>query len=187
MPTDDALLFIDANTYLDLYRTVTGKNLLAPISEQTEHIFVTQQVADEVNRRKIEVAAKFLTNHFTTLKLEKNYTVPDHLFGTVEDKRKSILDKIKGINRQLKEVNKDLDALATDIMEKINLSTDEVSAVLTPLFSRSSPHLEEELQRATRKEKSVANHRGREMILLLVINSLGSKYSLGLVVERSCG
>jgi hypothetical protein len=153
MTTDDALLFIDANIYLDLYRTVTGKHLLASLSQQTEHIFVTQQVVDEVKRQKLEVAAKFLKGQFTTLKLEKTYTVPDHLFGTVEDKSKSILDKLNDINRQLKDVNKELNALATNIMEKISQSTDEVSAVLTRLFDKAVPHQEKELQQAKQRKE----------------------------------
>jgi hypothetical protein len=37
MTTEDALLFVDANRYLELYRTVTGRHLLAPLSEQTAH------------------------------------------------------------------------------------------------------------------------------------------------------
>jgi hypothetical protein len=34
MPTEDALLFVDANRYLELYRTVTGRHLLAPLSDR---------------------------------------------------------------------------------------------------------------------------------------------------------
>ena len=33
MLTEDALLFIDSNKYLDLYRTDKGKKLLAPLGE----------------------------------------------------------------------------------------------------------------------------------------------------------
>jgi hypothetical protein len=33
MPADDAVLFIDANKYLDLYRTASGKKLLASLEE----------------------------------------------------------------------------------------------------------------------------------------------------------
>jgi len=47
MTTDDALLFIDANKYLDLYRTDTGQFMLAALSKQTDHIFVTRKVVDE--------------------------------------------------------------------------------------------------------------------------------------------
>jgi hypothetical protein len=50
---DDALLFIDANRYLDIYRIPKEKRLLAMIKEQQEHIFITKQVVDEVERNKL--------------------------------------------------------------------------------------------------------------------------------------
>jgi hypothetical protein len=153
MTTDDALLFIDANIYLELYRIVSGKSLLAPLSAQTQHIFVTQQIVDEVKRRKIDVAAEFLKRHFIDLKLEKTYTIPDHLFGTTEEESKSIRGKMEEIHRQIDQVNKDLNALALGIMEKISESKDEVSVALTPLFAKAVPHLEEELQRARQRKE----------------------------------
>jgi hypothetical protein len=84
MTTDDALLFIDA------------KDLLASISEQTEHIFVTQQVVDEVKRQKIGEAAGFLTRQFAGLK--QTYKLPDHLFGTTEEESKSIHQQINRVS-----------------------------------------------------------------------------------------
>jgi hypothetical protein len=38
MSADDALLFIDANKYLDLYRTDKSKKLLAPLGEQVDSV-----------------------------------------------------------------------------------------------------------------------------------------------------
>ncbi len=152
MPLDDVLLFIDANKYLDLYRTVTGKRLLAPLSEQAANIFVTQQVVDEVNRRKIEVAADFLIRHFTALKLQ-TYKVPDHLFGTTAEESKSILGTMSEIHQHIEQLNNDLTALAMGIMEKIRQSNDEVSLALTPLFLGAVPHLDEELERAKQRKE----------------------------------
>jgi len=43
------MIFIDANQYLDLYRTASGKKLLAALKEQEEHIFVTKHVSEEGN------------------------------------------------------------------------------------------------------------------------------------------
>ena len=152
MPLDDVLLFIDSNKYLDLYRTVTGKRLLAPLSEQAANIFVTQQVVDEVNRRKIEVAANFLARHFTALKLQ-TYKVPDHLFGTTAEESKSILGTMSEIHQHIEQLNNDLTALAMGIMEKIRQSNDEVSLALTPLFLGAAPHLDEELERAKQRKE----------------------------------
>jgi hypothetical protein len=89
MPADDALLFIDANKYLDLYRTDKGKKLLAPLGEQVDYIFVTQQVVNEVQRNKIQVAAQFLTQKFKEIKVQ-TFGVPDHLSGTSVGQGKDI-------------------------------------------------------------------------------------------------
>jgi len=91
MSADDALLYIDANKYLDLYRTDKGKKLLAPLGEQVEHIFVTQQTVDEVQRNKIHVTATFLAEKFKSLKLQ-TFNVPDHLSGSSEGRSKQILN-----------------------------------------------------------------------------------------------
>ncbi len=81
MAATDALLFIDANRYLDLYRTKKGNRLLAPLQEQVDHIFVTQQVVDEVQRQKLSAAAQLWVDEMPELQL-KTFDLPDHLFGT---------------------------------------------------------------------------------------------------------
>jgi hypothetical protein len=55
MAASDFLLFVDSNRYLDLYRRDKGKPIIAALVEQTAHIFVTQQIVDEVIRNKITV------------------------------------------------------------------------------------------------------------------------------------
>jgi hypothetical protein len=152
MTSEDALLFVDANRYLELYRTATGRHLLASLSEQTAHIFVTQQVVDEVKRRKIEVTARFLISQFATLKFN-TYTVPNHLFGKAEEHSKIILTKMKEIGEQVEQVNKDLKRLAKDIMERVSQSQDEVSTALTPIFATAVSHSEPELQRAKQRKE----------------------------------
>jgi hypothetical protein len=107
MTTDDALLFIDANKYLDLYRTKTGRLSLAGIREQADHIFVTQKVVDEVKRNTIKETVNFLTNHFEELPLV-NTNVPDQLFGATEDQSKSIQRQVNEIRQTIKQVNTEL-------------------------------------------------------------------------------
>jgi hypothetical protein len=154
MTTDHALLFIDANKYLDLYRTKTGKLSLAALSQQADHIFVTQKVVDEVKRNKIKETAGFLTYHFKELAKAENYNVPDHLFGASEDQSKSILRQKNEIRQKIKQVNTELRALAMDIMTKVSQSTDEVSTALAPIFANAVCHSDEQLQKAKeRKER----------------------------------
>jgi hypothetical protein len=153
MTAENALLFIDANKYLDLYRLVKGRPILASIGQQAKHIFVTQQVVEEVKRRKVEVTADFLERHFTNLKLQ-TYPVHEHLFGRSEEDSKKIQSTMKKIGRQVDKLNKDLKELAMTIMDRVSQSADEVSAVLDPIFAKAEPHEERELQRAhDRKER----------------------------------
>ncbi len=142
MTTDDALLFIDAHIYLELYRIPKGKQLLAPLSEQSERIFVTQQVVDEVTRNKIE-AACVLSNQLTALKLQ-TFKVPDHLFGATQDESKTILKNMKTIHKDISTLDQAVSALAEGIMEKVSQSTDEVSSALEPIFARAKRHTDEE-------------------------------------------
>jgi hypothetical protein len=147
------LLFIDANKYLDLYRTKTGKLNLAALSQQANHIFVTQKVVDEVKRNKIKETASFLTKHWELAKAQ-TYNVPDHLFGAGEDQSKDIVRQMKEIDQKIKQVNKELRALAVDIMTKVSQSTDEVSTALAPIFANAMRPSDEQLQKAKeRKER----------------------------------
>ncbi|MBX3416767.1 MAG: DUF4935 domain-containing protein [Pirellulaceae bacterium] len=159
MPAEDALLFIDANKYLDLYRTDTGKKLLAPLGEQVEHIFITQQFVGEVQRNKIQVAAEFLRQKSKGLKLQ-TFNVPDHLSGTITGQAKDILELMNDIGRRVKSANEEVDALALGIMEQISCSEDEVSLALGPIFSKAVAHSPEELQRA-RNRRELGNPPGK--------------------------
>jgi hypothetical protein len=151
----EGLLFIDANKYLDLYRTSTktGKLTLAALGEQADHIFVTQQVVDEVKRNKIEVAKVFLKTELKELTLQ-TFNVPGHLFGeTEEEQGRQILATMKKIKGDIDRLNKEVDALATDIMERVSQSQDAVSTALTPIFAAAVPHVELQLQRAQQRKE----------------------------------
>jgi hypothetical protein len=143
----DALLFIDANKYLDLYRIDKGRLLLRFLREQSDHIFVTRQVVDEVRRNKVNVTAKFLEENFNQLKLQKR-PPPDHLFGATEEQTKTIRDRMREIDSQIDSVNENMNELAKSIMQKVARSTDEVSMTLKPIFGRAVMHSPEELGRA---------------------------------------
>ncbi len=169
MPSDDALLFIDTNKYLDLYRTDQGKKLLAPLGEQVDHIFVTQQVVSEVERNKISVAANFLGQKFKALKLQ-TFNVPDHLSGTSGEQGIEILRKLKEIGSNISSVNIEIDTLAFEIVQRISRSEDEVSKSLAPIFAKAVVHSTEELQRA-RIRKELGNPPGKPA------NSIGDQLS----------
>jgi hypothetical protein len=159
MSVGNALLFIDSNKYLDLYRTDKGKKLLAPLGEQVEYIFVTQQVVAEVQRNKILVAAEFLGQKLKGLKLQ-TFNVPDHLSGTSAGHGKGILEQMKEIGLKIKQANDEVDALAFGIMEQVSCSEDEVSKALAPIFAKAVAHSPEELQKA-RDRRELGNPPGK--------------------------
>lgn len=150
MSVDDALLFIDANKYLDLYRTIRGKTQLAALAEQADNIFVTRQVVEEVQRNKINEAADFLKRQLTELKLPnlRGFDVPDHLFGADANDSKKIREKKDAVAKAITQINDDLQELVASILDQIHQSQDDVSKTLAPIFAKAAEHTPAELQRA---------------------------------------
>src|SRR6266699_1020917 len=111
MPSD-AVLFIDANPYLLLYGMVAGKKLLDSLEEQKEYIILPKQVADEVDRNKLEAAARFFAGQFEKLSLSQ-IGVPDHLFGVSDEKTSLIRSELQGLRRETSKAKDELTNLAT--------------------------------------------------------------------------
>lgn len=160
MSAQDTLLFIDANKYLDLYRTDNGKKLLAPLSEQAGYIFVTQQVVDEVYRNRISVAADFLENKRKGMKLH-GLNVPDHLSGSSDGKNNELLNKMKDVSSKVSSLNSQIDNHTNEIMAQISESKDEVSIALESIFSKAVRATPQELKRA-RERKEIGNPPGKK-------------------------
>ena len=159
MSASDALLFIDANKYLDLYRTDKGRKLLAPLAEQASYIFVTQQIVDEVRRNKLGVAAEFLRTKSQDMKLHST-NVPDHLSGSVSGKNQEILKKMRKISKLVSSIKEEIDVFTLEIMAQVAASEDEVSKALAPIFAKAVPATPDELRRG-RERKEVGNPPGK--------------------------
>ena len=159
MPATDTLLFIDANKYLDLYRTDKGRKLLAPLTEQAEYVFVTQQIVNEVERNKLGVAAEFLRKKSQGMKLQ-GINVPDHFSGSEAGKNQEILTQMKDISKSVSIVNSEIDKHTLKIMAQVAESKDEVSTDLSPIFSKAISATPDELIRA-RERKEVGNPPGK--------------------------
>jgi len=159
MPEIDAMLLIDANKYLDLYRTDKGRKLLAPLSEQASHIFVTQQIVDEVQRNKLRAAADFLRTKSQGMKLH-GINVPDHFSGSESGKNQAILGQMKDINKSVVAVNAEIDNHTNEIMTQVAESKDEVSKALAPIFSKAVQATRDEIKRA-RERKETGNPPGK--------------------------
>ncbi len=87
------LIFIDANVYLRFYDTSSRKfkSLLKSIVEIREKIFITDQIRDEVNRNKLQVAINSFSANFKELGIKKR-PLPEH-FDEYFDKKLSKWNK----------------------------------------------------------------------------------------------
>src|ERR1700680_132419 len=121
-----ALLFIDANQYLDLYRMVRGKKLLAALEEQKDYVFVTSQVVAEVDRNKVKVAANFLADAIKKMELSA-MAVPDHMLSTTDDRVQELGKQLKEMHEKATTVRDEFRKLTQDLLEKVSNSNDEVS------------------------------------------------------------
>jgi hypothetical protein len=156
----DVLIFIDANQYLNLYRIAQGRKLLDALSEQQGYIFVTKQICDEVQRRKMGVAIDFLQTQLAAITVRK-FELPDHLFGQSTPVRDDLIRRVKEVNRAASALNKDLRRAAINALRPISRSEDDVSTSLSALFDKAVPHTQRELKRA-RERKELGNPPGKQ-------------------------
>ena len=148
-----ATLFIDANQYLELYRTIEGKKLLNSLDEQKPYIFISAQIVDEVLRNKLQVAKSFFTERLKEINTV-NAPVPDHLFGISDQKTTHFREVIEQANEQAKQAVKELSKLASDALSRISRSEDDVSRRLGEVFDKSvSPSIDEMRRARERKER----------------------------------
>jgi len=131
--SDASAILIDANQFLTLYGTVSGKRLLAPLRELRDYIFVSRQTVDEVNRNKLDYAARFLDQQFEKLCLNR-MGIPDHLFGVDDETLRTIRGRVDSLTGEVKTIKEELDDLAVRTLTSISRSEDEVS-VASMIFS----------------------------------------------------
>ena len=144
-----ATLFIDANQYLELYRTIEGKKLLVSLDEQKPYIFISTQIVDEVLRNKLQVAKSFFTDKIKEINTV-NVPVPDHLLGISDQKT----THFREVNKQAKQAVKELSKLTSDALSRISRSEDDVSRRLGEVFDKSvSPSIDEMRRARERKER----------------------------------
>ena len=106
------ILFIDANQYLNLFRTDSGKKLLDALEEQQKYIFVTTQIVYEVERNKVREVASFLAKR--QLKLD-SVAVPDHLLSTTDSTVDDMRKQLRAIDKSVDKTKEDFRKLADDL------------------------------------------------------------------------
>jgi hypothetical protein len=154
MASDDAVVFIDTQLHIDLYRTESGKELLALLQEAKDHIFITEQIVNEVNRHKLQEAKGFFQRECQIGKAPGS-KLPNHLFDDSGAIVQAIREKLNTASDKVKEATRDLDKAIAETLRLISLSEDVVSKALAPLFAKAVAHTPEEFERA-----KVRNARG---------------------------
>jgi hypothetical protein len=154
MASDDAVVFIDTQLYIDLYRTESGKDLLALLEEEKDHIFITEQIVNEVDRHKLQEAMGFFQRECQIGKAPGS-KLPNHLFDASGAIVQGICEKLNIASDKVKEATRDLDKAIAETLRLISLSEDVVSKALAPLFAKAVAHKPEEFERA-----KVRNARG---------------------------
>src|SRR5271157_4206754 len=142
MSAEDAVVFIDAQLYIDLFRTESGKELLQPLQQVKDHIFITEQVVNEVNRHKLSEAMGFFQRE-CQIKAPGS-KLPDHLFDDSGSIVQGIREKLNVASQKVKEATRDLEAAIADTLRLMSLSEDVVSKALAPLFAQAVVHKPEE-------------------------------------------
>jgi PIN domain len=133
----NTLIFIDSNHYLQIYRLANGPKLLKAIKEQQKHIFITQQVVNEVQRNKLMAAANRRAAQL------KDLSQAERCSSISEE----IRQEIKGTAKKFK-------TDTPEILDRVSRSEDDVSKGLADLFEGAVRASTDELQRARlRKER----------------------------------
>ena len=158
------VLFIDANQYLDLYAIPRMKKIVPALQEQRDHILVTTQVVDEVNRNKVKKTAIFLAGQLKNLELN-SIAVPAHLLSDADDRVAAMVGRLEQTRRKVEEAKKEFKKLTHDVLEQVSQSRDEMSrASLTFLSGRS--RLTTVNQNVRGRERNAAIRQASETTLL---------------------
>lgn len=160
------LLFIDANQYLDLYELDKGAAALAAIVEQAGHIFVTRQVADEVQRRKAEVAGRYLKRaevlHNEALKDAKGsaFEAPGYILYQTSDGYAQLQKQHEILRQRIIAWKDKFKAFNEKALVQIIEGADAISTELEKILCRAVEHTSHELERA-RQRKERGNPPGK--------------------------
>lgn len=149
-------ILIDSNIYLRFFDSNQKgfKKLLDQLLQVEEDIFVTRQIVDEVERNKLNVFHKSISNYKSKIEID-SILLPEHFASGYNNH--DILDwnckrqEIEKVNSQL---SKDLEKIFIESLEKISASSDYVSSKLKVLFKNQIRESTEEYLNAKRRKET---------------------------------
>lgn len=165
-----AIVFVDANVYILAFKTSDPSytKLVKVLSEHPDVIFVTQQVADEVERNKLGRATEFVKAQIEKMTLPK-IALPGLSAELGETQRQLVA--------QTDDLRKSAEAEAVTYFELLAMSEDETSNLLKPLFARAEAASPSAYQRA-RERRERGNPPGKKT------DTLGDQLSWEQVLEQ---
>ncbi|CAO4148945.1 PIN domain-containing protein [Methylorubrum extorquens] len=154
----DAIVFIDANVYLDFYQNSLRnyRKLLQPVAEISDVLLTTRMVVDEFNRNRLSAYVK--ENSVNSFEFKFSDVKPYHL-GDAGDE-KEVAKEVEEINSKIKKIVEIAKSQHKQNVEDILSGTDEVSRALGPVFSKAKEASTEELEKA-RFRREIGNPPGK--------------------------
>lgn len=144
------LIFIDTNIYLDLFTPASSgliSKVLSPLVEIKEHIFITRQIVDEINRNKLKKVSELINSQLKYFSIP-NFSFPDHCLDLNESEAKALKKELENLKAQINDLRNARVAKAKSSLENISKSEDKISKRLEVLFKKSHIETEDELTRA---------------------------------------
>jgi len=129
------LIFIDTNIYLKFFDSNSKefKKLLEDLIVVRSNIFVTEQIINEIERNKLNVFNKSISNYKQNVGITK-VNLPEHIAGNNSRKVEEWNNKRRKIEEENKKLINELDVILEENISNISTSKDNVSLKLKSIF-----------------------------------------------------
>ncbi len=157
------IIFIDTNIYLRFYdgNRKDLKKLLDILLKVSDNIFITNQIISEIERNKLPIFKKSISNYTNNLKVNK-ILLPEHFITDIRCSEIKDWNKRRdSICKDNEELTKEIDKIFIKNLELISKSQDSVSLKIKDLYKNAQKATEEELINA-RLRKEFGNPPGKE-------------------------
>ena len=155
------IIYIDANIYLGFYNSNRPeyKKLLNSIIELSDKIIFTQQIANEIDRNKLNIFRQSMENYTRQVSMTST-KLPEHLDEVGTAKLADWNKQRRELETHIEKLNKDLPSILNEILNDIALSKDKISQDLNVIYAKAMQPTEEEYRKAQLR-KEIGNPPGK--------------------------
>ena len=147
------MLFIDANIYLDFFRSNKEelKKLLPTLESLKIEIFITEQVVNEVSRNKVKIASDSLKEYLNKCNLQ-SVRLPEHLDN--DDKKIKKWNEAEAkLRAEMRSLDAELNNIINNLLITVTEGKDSVSVAFNNIFKKAVTPIAAEFEQAKlRKE-----------------------------------